>query len=441
LRLSPPLAACLIAMLVGASLGAVLLQPTAVSDKSAEQVIIWPTQGGGFNRSGQSPFNTSDNQGQVYWRVGFSNRALIEQASPVIGSDDTIYLSDGNSIYALTPQGKTKWTVTNSTIDERTPGWWTLFCPRLSVSNESIIYVSFAKFNDTVLTYWLLAIGPEGKPLWLYPTVSLAQGAPAIASDGTIVFTTSQIRDEEQQFLYALDPNGSLRWRMELSIPFSFASPAMDPHDTIYLTAQGDRLDRGVLQAVRVDGTKSWSVELDATSSCTPVVTDDGRILVGDDAGSLYAFRAADGGLLWKVSPSPGFPITGGMAVAQDGTAYLSTNGTVYSIDPEGAMTWSTVVGPLGRSDSPAIGSDGSIFVGNCSLNPDGSLRWRMPFDACSPAIQFDGTVVCIDITHNALVAIDRAPNAQGVIVVLSTTSALAVLALLVYGSERKRRH
>ena len=67
---------------------------------------------------------------------------------------------------------------------------------------------------------------------------------------------------------------------------------------------------------------------------------------------------------------------------------------------------------------SPAIGADGTIFVGSCdrnlyALNPDGTQKWAFPtgdYNASSPAIGADGTIyIYIGETNNHLFAITDA--------------------------------
>lgn len=431
------MATCLLGALILASLAAVL--PAETSAEPPRTVTVWPTVGGGANRSGQSSFDTSGNQGQVYWRASLGDDPLLDASAPIIGSDDTIYVCDGHALSALTPQGKVKWTVTNRTIEEGGSGWRTALGPEITVSNQSVAYLSYSMSNDTAVTCWMVAVDANGHLSWKVPTAGLAQGAPAIASDGTIVFDTCQVRGDAEQFLYALHPDGTLRWRMELIIPSSMASVAIGPDDVTYLTAEGTSAPlHGILQSVGLNGTGGWTADLDHSSSCTPVVTYDGRVLVGDDDGVLYAFNSSSGSLLWKLPPT-GRAINGGIAAALNGTAYLCTNGTLSAISPDGRVSWTARFGPAGWWDSVAIGKDGSVFVGNCSFRPDGTLRWRLPFSAINPAIQFDGTIVCVDVDGRSLVAIDRAPNAQGAILVLSTTIALAAIAYVVYRTERKK--
>ena len=88
-------------------------------------------------------------------------------------------------------------------------------------------------------------------------------------------------------------------------------------------------------------------------------------------------------------------------AIGSDGTLYVgSTDNRLRAFDPDGKLKWSYETGGPVRS-SPAIGNDGTIYVGSNdfylrAINPDGSLKWRYPTDGSidsSPAIGSDGTI------------------------------------------------
>jgi len=90
-------------------------------------------------------------------------------------------------------------------------------------------------------------------------------------------------------------------------------------------------------------------------------------------------------------------------AIGTDGTIYLgSDNHQLYAVTAGGALKWAFTAG--GAIDSsPAIGTDGTIYVGAednklYAVNPDGTPKWTTPFATggpitSSPAIGADGTI------------------------------------------------
>jgi len=125
-------------------------------------------------------------------------------------------------------------------------------------------------------------------------------------------------------------------------------------------------------------------------------------------AGSIYSkeweLASASGG-------SPGtqkwkFPtedeIHSSPAIGSDGTIYVGSNdNNLYAIDPSnGSEVWRFESGGSVHS-SPAIGTDGTIYVGSYdnniyAINLDGSQKWNFPTRgdvSSSPAIGDDGTI------------------------------------------------
>ncbi len=69
-------------------------------------------------------------------------------------------------------------------------------------------------------------------------------------------------------------------------------------------------------------------------------------------------------------------------AIGPDGTIYVgSDDHNLYAINPNGTLKWSYRTGGLVTS-SPAIGSNGTIYVGSedhnlYAINPNGTLKWK----------------------------------------------------------------
>jgi len=90
-------------------------------------------------------------------------------------------------------------------------------------------------------------------------------------------------------------------------------------------------------------------------------------------------------------------------AIGSDGTIYVgSLDNNLYAINPDGTQKWTFATGDFVES-TPAIGSDGTIYVGSndffafYAINPDGSQKWRAFSTGedvtSSPAIGSDGTI------------------------------------------------
>jgi len=88
-------------------------------------------------------------------------------------------------------------------------------------------------------------------------------------------------------------------------------------------------------------------------------------------------------------------------AIGNDGTIYVgSVDGNLYALTPEGGLRWTYSTNGAVLS-SPALASDGTIYVGSrdhnlYAINPDGTLKWtylRGGEVNSSPTVWTDGTI------------------------------------------------
>jgi len=147
------------------------------------------------------------------------------------------------------------------------------------------------------------------------------------------------------------------------------------------------------------------------------VADNDGTIYFGS-SWYLYALYP-DGSL--KRRYKTGGDVTSSPAIGSDGTVYVgSYDGYLYAVNSDGSLKWKCKIG-YGSETNPPIGPDGTIYVGGSRLyavNPvDGSLKWVFDLGPgrhihqSSPAISSDGIVyVGVDINDTdggEVVAVD----------------------------------
>jgi outer membrane protein assembly factor BamB len=110
---------------------------------------------------------------------------------------------------------------------------------------------------------------------------------PTVGSDGTIY---SGALDS---YIYALNPDGILKWRYETGGPV-WSSPAISPNGTIYFGSEDN-----YIYAVNPDGTLKWKFKTGSSVTSSPSIGSDGTIYVGSDDNYLYALNS-DGTLKWR---------------------------------------------------------------------------------------------------------------------------------------------
>lgn len=195
-------------------------------------------------------------------------------SSPAIGSDGTIYFIIGG-LHAYTPEGDEKWVadIGGGVPNTRSP----------SIGAGGTIYAC-GIFPDACH-----AVSPAGQVLWSFPLDSQDNTTPAIASDGTIYFVG---RDDDAG-LYAVNPNGTLRWRtLSEGAPFEKTdhSPVVGADGRLYMRddlSVGPGGFFGSMFVVNPDGSLSDEEAIPAVSGSgelNPAIGSDGTLYVPQPA-------------------------------------------------------------------------------------------------------------------------------------------------------------
>jgi outer membrane protein assembly factor BamB len=239
-----------------------------------------------------------------------------------------------------------------------------------------------------------------GELAWAFSAGKRVRSSPAAAPDGTVYAASANPAGQaaaETNYLHALNPNLTVKWSFLLGGP-AVGSPAVGPDGTIYIGCNDT-----FLYAVHPEGTLKWKVEVGRRRAVTstPAIAADGTIYIYlDDSG--YAISPEDGHVKWAVRLSS--VNTEGLlsapAVSGDGTIYFPAGPGLYALRPDGTPLWGYSTG-IYNASSAAIGNDGALyFAANTNLhavNTDGTDRWVRSFDASlsgtAPVLAGDGTV------------------------------------------------
>jgi len=235
---------------------------------------------------------------------------------------------------------------------------------------------------------------------WSYQMEDVTFNSLVIGTDGTVY-----VDNQGTSVIYAINADGSLKWSCQPPGEGSFTSPAIGPDGTVYVPRND-----GTLYAINPDGSVKWSYKPGGgNEQSSPAIGADGTIYMGSLDRNLYAINP-DGSLKWRYATEG--PILTSPAIGPDGTIYVSsTDQNLYAINPDGSLRWRYAT-ELGLS-SPAIGPDGTIYtkcgeekpnvIGGVffnrihAINPDGSLKWTYVTEYIDyfalPAIGSDGTV------------------------------------------------
>jgi len=374
-------------------------------------------------------------------------------SSPAIGSDGTIYVgSSDDKLYAIFPNGTKKWDFTTENIVSSSA----------AIGSDGTIYVG--SFD-----YKLYAIFPNGTKKWDFATGDEVSSSPAIGSDGTIYVGAHDNR------LYAIFPNGTKKWDFVTGNWVS-SSPAIGSDGTIYFGSDDFKLYaigksvstapqnlKAIGNNAQVDLTwtapsyggssaiTNYTIYRGTISGYETFLIKIGNLHTYKDKsvtnGQKYYYEVTANNALgespksneanatplkngWPNSSWPMFRhdlnhtgrsqydtsmnngqkkwdfttesfIRSSPAIGSDGIIYVgSYDGKLYALFPNGTKNWDYATGSYIDS-SPTIGSDGAIYVGSndgklYSIFPNGTKKWDFATGKnvySSPVIGADGTI------------------------------------------------
>ena len=150
--------------------------------------------------------------------------------------------------------------------------------------------------------------------------------------------------------------------------------------------------DDGVFYAISKSGSLVWSYKSDGQILNTAALAEDGTIYFGTFFGTMYALNSF-GKLLWAYRKS-GSHIVSSATIGTDGTIYFgagdvsdfvgpNSTGSLYALNPwDGSVKWRYSTPAPILYTSPAIGSDGMVYIG-CydthlhAVSASGLLVWK----------------------------------------------------------------
>lgn len=157
-----------------------------------------------------------DDEGKLKWSVEVGKI----YASPSVGYDGTIYVSSDENFYAINPNGKIKWKISNLSLSTA------------AIGNNGMIYGVNVKY--------LYAISSGGKIKWKFKPEGLTPGLlsapPVIDRDGFVYMT------DDKGYVYALNSMGHLLWKLKLNNESITTSPIIGGNGILYILTINGKL-------------------------------------------------------------------------------------------------------------------------------------------------------------------------------------------------------
>lgn len=299
--------------------------------------------------------------------------------------------------------------------------------PALSLDEKRVYFGTsgVGSVHPDVIHYFVALESATGKEVWRLPLGSADfRSTPAIAPDHSIYFAIEKYApghgiptgDE----LWHVSSSGGFLWKFDinpslLTMGIGLSTPAIGQDGTVFIG--GDKL-----YAIKPDGSLRWTFTSDFPEAIrnSPAIGEDGTLYFVYHNVPLTALNPDDGSVIWSLPLGVNDHCFSSPAIGADGSVYVATQpGILYKVSPAGEPVWTFDITSAGFSgvfrSSPSVGLDGSVYIGlnngNPSsalfcLNADGTLKWvfepaDLPADVpkdhfdiySSPALGSDGNV------------------------------------------------
>jgi len=350
----------------------------------AASIAVGPAAQGMFrvepHHRGRSPYLVPKQKPEIRWTMETSSPVT---ASPTISNDGLILGgSHANKVFALDRDGKLAWTFATGDLVWSTPAIAALGTVYVGSDDDNL----YALDGKTGKLIWKYRVGNCSQTVGIGPEATRCDvdAGPTIGPDGTIYTGGDAI--------YAIQPNGTLRWRFTTGGHVASA-PAVGDDGTVYAGSQDNSV-----YAVAPDGRRQWEFRARDDVESSPAIEEDGTVYVGSDDNRLYALNP-QGQLLWAFTT--GDDVRSSPAIGRDGTVYIgSFDGLLYAIRRDGTLLWAFRTGDRIFS-SALVDAAGTILVGSqddrlYAIEPDGKLRWSVELGGdvdSSPTLGPDGSI------------------------------------------------
>ncbi|WBW98152.1 outer membrane protein assembly factor BamB family protein [Oceanirhabdus sp. W0125-5] len=277
------------------------------------------------------------------------------------------------SRFAIPDNPKLLWKVTeeNSYVDE------TIVSGSFVVDRENNILVSDCDNNIFGEHFGrIIKVSNSGDKKEVFKT-DMRLKPSVISKSGLIYLTTTNDFESENDKLFCLYPDGTIRWEFPLN-QSPHSKPVLDEEENVYLFTYSNEV--GTLYSISSNGILNWKCEFDSINWYEPIISKDGIIYIGlNNHHTLCAFNKM-GHKLWERKLGQGlgsYPPT----IKNDGTIYARLSRKLLALDSEGNVLWTYTPKEGNVVTSPAIDMEGNLYLNLSnfrlvSLDSSGKERW-----------------------------------------------------------------
>jgi hypothetical protein len=318
----------------------------------------------GFSGDTTNYFYSLDKNGDNLWTF-LTDNLTANVAGPTVAVDGTVYFSSiAGGLYAINPDGTLKWNNKRFTYT-----YYTRFVPLAKNNN---IYLPFSNY--------LFILEPQNGNIidsFYTPYISSTEVVFSVGGD-TVYYFSGRPFTNDPKAINAMSITGENLWSIELYIyTHSWGTLVVDNVNRIYFYA-ADSSTNQFLYCVNPNGTINWKYQIDANEGyenySSPTIDRNGNIIFqtsSQDSGYINSVNYY-GEINWKTTlghyVEDGAFINHGLVCDAEGKIYCgSSTGShtnIWCIDKEGIILWKLDLEGYEYDTSPAIDSDGSLYIG-----------------------------------------------------------------------------
>jgi len=368
----------------------------------------WPVLRGDMQATGRSKF-VGPKTNNIIWR---KDMPLGIFEGPVIGYEDILFVgtraSSGDSVnyfYALDKNGNDIWTFETKlkysnwgsplvrkdggvyffsqnsnaySLDKNGKLNWSFYLPNFRIS------YGVAKNGDLYVpkTDTILIISSNGilKKKIFCPNNS--NNIVFSAGGDTIFYTSNNSTSKQYSSLNAADLAGNILWSHKFEHTNN-APPVVDNYNKIFLFARDTSyiidtlyVNESYLYSLNPEGTVNWKYPIGPFNLYSaPTIDNNGNIVFFASKVVNQAYRYCIVSLSYEgkenwinyfADDESRFMMDQGMVCDAEGKVYCGSTlgGYFYCFDKDGNLLWKLDLGDLEYDSCPAIGSDGTLYIG-----------------------------------------------------------------------------
>jgi outer membrane protein assembly factor BamB len=340
--------------------------PAGATDRVEGSAILGP-QGSVFIGADDGRLYAMDGlTGVIRWATVLQKAGV--DSTPALSADGTLFVGAGHFVIALdAASGVQKWKFATAGDVESAP----------ALAPDGTLYFG----ADDARVYALDSSNGALRWVYAFHDGSDTDSSPALGADGTVYIGS------DKGTLCALDgQQGALKWVFQAIGEISGA-PAVGGDGWVYICALNSAKTESVVYAIDgQSGLQRWAVTHSSQSAPSVAIGRDGVVFASGVAlGStidattvlpsavVWALDAGTGAQKWEQCLEPGSAGVTAVSVDGRGILYVQSErpatdegvGKLTALEPlTGRVLWDVATGGSSNS-SPAIGSDGTVYVGS----------------------------------------------------------------------------